>query len=199
MMTVKILILIAAPLTSLLKGKPKKLSWTQPGQMAFETLKGRFTTDPILKHLNPDLPFIIEVDASDKGIGAVLTQIHGNPGKKVSFCFFSRKLTTAERNYDVGNKDLLSIKAALEEWRHWLEGAHHPFQVITDHKNLEYIRSAKHLNPRQAHWSFFFTRFQFTHLSSRVARIVKPMPCLENMTRIKLPSAKDQFYLLQSL
>lgn len=54
------------------------------------------------------------------------------------------------------------MKAAVEEWRHWLEGALHPFQVITDHKNLEYIKSAKRLNPRQARWALFFTRFNFT-------------------------------------
>ena len=153
---------IAAPLTSLLKGKPKKLSWTQSAQTAFETLKTSFTTAPILKHPDPELPFIVEVDASDFGIGAVLSQRHGNPGKVFPCAFFSRKLTTAEKNYDVGNKELLSIKAALAEWRHWLEGARYPFQVITDHKNLEYIKGAKRLNPRQARWSLFFTRFQFT-------------------------------------
>ena len=54
------------------------------------------------------------------------------------------------------------MKAAIEEWRHWLEGSTHLFQVITYHKNLEYIKSAKRLNPHQAHWSLFFTRFQFT-------------------------------------
>ncbi|KAK3568878.1 hypothetical protein QTP86_019106 [Hemibagrus guttatus] len=74
----------------------------------------------------------------------------------------NKKLTDADRNYYVGNKELLAMKAAIEEWRHWLEGSTHPFQVITDHKNLEYIKSAKRLNPRQARWSLFFTRFQFT-------------------------------------
>ncbi|KAK3547882.1 hypothetical protein QTP70_000339 [Hemibagrus guttatus] len=63
---------------------------------------------------------------------------------------FLGKLTSAEVNYDVGNRELLAIKAALEEWHHWLEGAHHPFQVLTDHRNLEYLRGAKRLNPRQA-------------------------------------------------
>lgn len=93
---------------------------------------------------------------------AVLSQHYGQPGKLYPCTFFSRKLTSAERNYDVGNKELLSMKAAIEEWRHWLEGAVNPFQVITDHKNLEYIKSAKRLNPHQAHWSLFFTCFQFT-------------------------------------
>ncbi|KAK3505946.1 hypothetical protein QTP70_003608 [Hemibagrus guttatus] len=59
-------------------------------------------------------------------------------------------------------RELLAIKAALEEWRHWLEGARHPFQVLTDHRNLEYLRGAKRLNPRQARWALFFTRFRFT-------------------------------------
>ena len=51
---------------------------------------------------------------------------------------------------------------ALEEWRHWLEGAKHPFVVWTDHKNLEYIQSAKRLNSRQARWTLFFNRFDFS-------------------------------------
>ncbi|KAK3527895.1 hypothetical protein QTP86_010985 [Hemibagrus guttatus] len=47
------------------------------------------------------------------------------------------------------------------KWRHWLEGACHPFLVLTDHRNLEYLRSSKHLNPRQARWALFFTRLEF--------------------------------------
>ncbi|KAK3550602.1 hypothetical protein QTP70_000679 [Hemibagrus guttatus] len=152
----------AAPLTSLLKGKPSRLKWTDDATRAFTNLKNSFTTAPILKHPDPNLPFVVEVDASDRGIGAVLSQCHGQPGKLFPCAYFSRKLTDAERNYDVGNKELLGMKAATEEWRHWLEGSTHPFQVIMDHKNLEYIKSAKRLNPRQAHWSLFFTRFQFT-------------------------------------
>ncbi|KAL0161331.1 hypothetical protein M9458_045056, partial [Cirrhinus mrigala] len=141
---------IAAPLTSLLKNKPKKLCWTEEADRAFSALKTSFTSAPILKHPNPELPFVVEVDASDCGIGAILSQRHGQPGKLHPCAFYSRKLTSAERNYDVGNKELLSMKAAIEEWRHWLEGARHPFQVITDHKNLE------------LDGLFFFTRFNFT-------------------------------------
>ncbi len=64
-------------------------------------------------------------------------------------------------NYNISNRELLAIKLALEEWRHWLEGANHPFTVITDHKNLQYLHEAKRLNPRQARWALFFTRFEF--------------------------------------
>ncbi len=76
--------------------------------------------------------------------------------------FFSHRLTSAERNYDVGNRELLAIRLALGEWRHWLEGASVPFIVWTDHRNLEYIRSAKRLNARQARWALFFGRFEFS-------------------------------------
>ena len=55
---------------------------------------------------------------------------------------------------------------ALEEWRHWLEGASVPFQVWTDHKNLEYLQTPKQLTPRQARWALFFGRFNF-HLAYR--------------------------------
>ncbi|KAK3569953.1 hypothetical protein QTP86_007657 [Hemibagrus guttatus] len=99
---------------------------------AFNTLKTAFTTAPLLAHPDPELPFIVE------------------------------KLSPAEVNYDIGNRELLAIKLTLEEWRHWLEGAKHPFVVLTDHKNLEYLRAVKRLNPRQARWALFFTRFQFT-------------------------------------
>lgn len=77
-------------------------------------------------------------------------------------CFFSRKLSPAERNYDIGNRELLTIKLALEEWRQLLEGAKHQFTVLTDYKHLEYLRQAKRLNPCQARWVLFFTHFNFS-------------------------------------
>jgi len=92
----------------------------------------------------------------------VLSQQQGNPAKLHPCAFFSRKLSPAERNYDIGNRELLAIKLALEEWRHWLEGAQHPFTVLIDHKNLEYLRDAKRLNPQQARWALFFTGFHFS-------------------------------------
>ncbi|KAK3541283.1 hypothetical protein QTP86_019415 [Hemibagrus guttatus] len=128
---------------------------------AFQMLKQAFTTAPLLVHPDPEFPFIVEVDASTTGVGAVLSQQQGNPQKLHPCAFFSRKLNPAEVNYDIGNRELLAIKLTLEEWRHWLEGAKHPFTVLTDHKNLEYLRAAKRLNPHQARWALFFTRFKF--------------------------------------
>ncbi|KAI2666797.1 Transposon Tf2-6 polyprotein [Labeo rohita] len=152
---------VAAPLSAMVKKGTSRLTWTQPALQAFDDLRHRFTTAPILHHPDPERPFIVEVDASSTGVGAVLSQRQGEPGKTFPCAYYSHKLTPAERNYDVGNRELLAIKLALEEWRHWLEGAKHPFMVLTDHKNLEYLRSAKLLNHRQARWSLFFTRFDF--------------------------------------
>ena len=62
----------------------------------------------------------------------------------------------------MGNRELLAVHAALEEWRHWLEGAQLPVLIWTDHKNLTYIREAKRLGPRQARWALLFSRFNYT-------------------------------------
>ena len=61
-----------------------------------------------------------------------------------------------ELNYDGGDRELLAVVKALKAWRHWREGAKHPFLIWIDHRNLEYIRAARRLNPRQARWAMFF-------------------------------------------
>ncbi len=153
---------IASPLTAMTKRNTSRLVWSPEALQSFKELKARFTSAPILRHPDPERQFTVEVDASNMGVGAVLSQRHGEPAKLYPCALFSRKLSSAERNYDVGNRELLAMKLALEEWRHWLEGTTHPFIVLTDHKNLEYLRSAKCLNPRQARWALFFTRCHFT-------------------------------------
>ncbi len=153
---------IAAPLTNMTKKGSPRLHWTTTAHEAFDQLKRQFTTAPILHHPDPNTPFVVEVDASNIGIGAILSQRQGDPAKLYPCAYHSRKLTPTERNYDVGDRELLAIKSALEEWRHWLEGANHPFTVLTDHRNLEYLKTARRLNPRQARWSLFFSRFTFT-------------------------------------
>ncbi|KAK3511359.1 hypothetical protein QTP70_005292 [Hemibagrus guttatus] len=146
--------LCSRPIDVSTKGGAQEIGLDGPGPAAFQQLKDCFTTAPILRHLDPDLPFVVEVDASSSSLGAVLSQRHGEPGKLHPCAYYSRKLTAAEANYNVGNQELLAIKQ-LEEWHHWLEGARHrlegarhPFQVLTDHRNLEYLHGAKCLNPR---------------------------------------------------
>jgi len=126
------------------------LLWTPEAETAFNSLKTTFTTAPLLHHPDPEKPFVVEVDASTTGVVRILSQYSELSSKPLPCAFFSKKLSPAEANYDIGNRELLAVKLALEEWRHWLEGAKHPFLVLTDHKNLQYLRDAKRLNPRQA-------------------------------------------------
>lgn len=114
------------------------------------------------------------MDASDTGVGAVHSQCSPSDNKLHPCAFFSRRLSLAEQNYDTENRELLAVKLALEEWRHWLKGAVHPFIVWRNHKNLEYIHSAKRLDPRQARWMLFFGRFNFTLTYRPGSRNIKP-------------------------
>ena len=156
---------VAAPLTRLTSTKVR-FTWGPEAEEAFRLLKARFTRAPILVHPDPENQFIVEVDASNTGVGAVLSQRSAGDAKVHPCAFYSHRLSPAERNYDIGNKELLAVKLAIEEWRQWLEGARVPFLVWTDHKNLEYLHSAKRLNSRQARWALFFSRFDF-HLAYR--------------------------------
>lgn len=72
---------------------------------------------------------MLEVDASEVTIGAVISQRQGPKDLLHPVAFFSRKLSPAERNYDVGDRELLAIRVALGEWRYLLEGAAHPILV----------------------------------------------------------------------
>ncbi|KAL0149444.1 hypothetical protein M9458_055232 [Cirrhinus mrigala] len=150
----------AAPLTALTKPSHGAFHLTPEVVQAFKTLCNLFTTAPVLTHPNPDKPFVVEVDASDVGVGAVLSQC-GPDGKLHPCSFFSRKFNPTQQRYGVGDRELLAIKWALEEWRHWLQGGGDPFTVWTDHQNLTVIRQTKQLNPRQARWALFFEHFNF--------------------------------------
>ncbi|KAL0199667.1 hypothetical protein M9458_002854, partial [Cirrhinus mrigala] len=155
----------AAPLTALTKPSRRDFQLTPEAIQAFKKLCLLFTTAPVLIHPNPAKPFVVEVDSSDVAVGAVLSQ-HG-PDEKLHPCsFFSRKFNPTQQRYGVGDRELLAIKWALEEWPHWLQGGSDPFTVWTDHQNLTVIRQTKQLNPRQARWALFFEHFNF-HLSYR--------------------------------
>lgn len=121
---------MVAPLTNLTKMRSGPFVWSPEAERAFQALKVRFTSAPILTLPDPCLPFVVEVDASDVAVCAVLSQSLAD-GKLHPCAFLSSRLSPAERNYDVGDRELLAIKMALEEWRHWLEGAQHPFLVWT--------------------------------------------------------------------
>ncbi|KAI3374612.1 hypothetical protein L3Q82_021182 [Scortum barcoo] len=107
-----------------------KTQWGPRAEEEFQHLKERFTTAPVLTMPDPHPQFIVEVDASNEGVGAVLSQRFPKDHCIHPCAFLSPKLSPAERNYYVENRELLAIKVALEEWRHWLGGAEQPSLVV---------------------------------------------------------------------
>ena len=87
---------VAAPITLLLKGRPVRLQCSGEADRAFGHLKALFTSAPVLAHPDPSLEFIVEVDASEAGMGAVLSQRSGTPPKRRPCAFFLKKLSPAE-------------------------------------------------------------------------------------------------------
>jgi hypothetical protein len=140
----------ARPLWNLTK-KTKVWEWGEEERQVFRKLKEDLTSQPVLSLPNFEDPFRVEADASDYATGAVLSQRQEDVWKPVAF--LSKALTQPERNYEIHDRELLAIIQALEEWRHFLQGAKHQIEIFTDHKNLEYFLSARKLNRRQARWS----------------------------------------------
>lgn len=151
---------VVAPLTRLTR-KNIPFRWSPQCHDAFNKLKSRFTTAPVLRHFDYDKEAIVETDASDYVSAGILSQ-HDEDGLLHPIAFFSKKHSPAECNYEIYDKELLAIVRAFEEWRPYLEGSPHPIKVITDHKNLEYFMTTKLLSRRQARWSEFLSRFDFT-------------------------------------
>lgn len=148
---------IVVPLTRLTR---KGVLWdfSEDCRKSFETLKKAFTSAPVLTHWIPNVPIVVETDASDYAIAGILSIVCPDSELR-PVAFYSRTLTAPELNYDTHDKELLAIHEAFRTWRHYLEGSSEPIDVVTDHKNLEYFSTTKLLSRRQARWSEFLHHF----------------------------------------
>jgi hypothetical protein len=151
---------LVAPLVALTR-KDSEFKFDTTCKEAFETLKKNFTTAPILQHFDPELECVVEADSSDYVNAGVLSQI-GKDKVLHPVAYFSKRLTPAECNYEIYDKELLAIIRCFEQWRPELEGAAFPVKVLSDHKNLQYFTTTKQLSHRQARWSEYLSRFRFT-------------------------------------
>lgn len=142
---------IARPLHNLTKKKTKFL-WTEKEEAAFKLLKEAFKKGPLLLHPDVDKPFFLKCDASGYAIRGELSQ-KGPDGKRHPVAFMSKGITPAERNYDVHNRELLAILTCLHQWKHYLLGTEEPFEITSDHKNLEVFTKNQKLKSRQVRWS----------------------------------------------
>ncbi|MBW0511528.1 hypothetical protein O181_051243 [Austropuccinia psidii MF-1] len=126
----------------------------------FHQLKEAFTTAPILSHCNPCLTTIVETDAFEYALGAVLSQFSDSGNHPIAFD--SRKPLPAELNYKINDKELLGIVWALEHRRAFLLSISPPFEVLTNHLTLQYFMSSKILTCHQARWVEFLSQFDFS-------------------------------------
>ena len=114
---------------------------------------------PILCHFHLDRETVIEMDASDYTLGCILSQFQEKRLQPVAF--HSRKPNSAERNYDIHDKELRTILVAFLEWKHYLQGMDKPITVYTHHQNLQYYLTTKAWTVRQIQWSRKLCDFNF--------------------------------------
>ncbi|XP_037831815.1 uncharacterized protein LOC119617061 isoform X2 [Kryptolebias marmoratus] len=149
----------AALLTDLTGSRsPNKILWTEEAKTAFQDLRQSLSKSPILHSPDFERHFILQTDASERGLGAVLLQ--GPPGECHPVAFISRKLFPREVRYSTIEKEALAIKWALDSFKYYLLGRE--FTLETDHKALQWIEKMKDTNGRITRWYLAIQPFRFT-------------------------------------
>jgi hypothetical protein len=156
---------VARPLTELTH-KDKTFAWNNEAEKAFHQLKRIFLAEPALLRFDYEKDTRVETDSSGWCVGGTLLQPNQD-GLFVPCAFYSRKLTGAECNYEIYDKEMLAIVKSLQEWDAELRSLK-GFEVHTDHKNLEYFMTVRKLSERQMRWSLVLSRynFQIIHIAS---------------------------------
>ena len=145
---------IAAPLTEIIK-KTIGFKWDVEQEQAFQAIKDKLCSAPLLALPNFSKTFEIECDASGIGIGAVLMQ------EKRPIAYFSEKLNGAALKYPTYAKELYALVRALQTWQHYLLPKE--FVIHTDHESLKHLKGQGKLNKHQAMWIEFIESFSFCH------------------------------------
>ena len=133
---------------------------------AFEQLKTAFSTAPVLHHFNPKARTWLQTDASGFALSGIISQPEPgieNPMNRHwhPVAFWSRKMTDVEYRYETYDHELLAIVECFKHWHHYLEGSQYPVDVYSDHNNLRYFMTTKHLNSRQVQWALALSPFDF--------------------------------------
>lgn len=138
---------IANPMNKLLK-KGTNFYWDEEQQKSFEALKDSLCTAPVLVCADLNEPFILTTDASEVGIGAVLSQ--GLLGEDRPVAYMSKSLNNHQKNYSATERECLAVIMAVMHFRHYLWGR--KFLIIGDHEPLTYIESIKDPMSRLNRW-----------------------------------------------
>ena len=119
-------------------------------QNTFEVLKKAFTTAPVLRIPNDKDPFKLSTNASDFATGAILLQKDMQTNLWYPVAFFSKSLDVYERNYEIYDKELLTVIWRLEEYKYYLERYPYKIEIWSNYQNLTFFRTAQKLTRRQA-------------------------------------------------
>ncbi|CAM4699566.1 unnamed protein product [Caretta caretta] len=150
---------IATQLVDLTRKKqPNAVQWSEKCQKAFNQLKAALTSDPVLRVLDFDKPFVITTDASEHGVGAVLMQ-EGPDQQFHPVVFLSKKLSERESDWSVSEKECYAIVYALEKLHPYIWGWH--FHVQTDQAALKWLHTVKETNKKLLWWSLDLQDFDF--------------------------------------
>ena len=147
---------IASPMYALTE-KNRPFRWTSDCQQSIESLKSSLTSAPILCTPSDDRCFILDRDASDGAIGAVLLQDVDGQERVVAYA--SRRLSKAELNYCVTRKELLAVVYFANYFRHFL--LREEFTVSTDHAALQWLKKMPQPIGQQARWLEILAEFTF--------------------------------------
>ena len=150
--------ILAMPLIKL-TAKKQKFRWTSKTENAFVRMKTIFCTESTLTQFDPDRTTLVETDASSWCIEEVLFQFDDDDLFRLC-AYFSKKNLSAECNYEIHDKKMLTIVRCLKKWDSELRNVQ-DFEIITDHKNLKYFLTVKKLSERHVQWFLFLQRYNF--------------------------------------
>lgn len=182
---------MAKPLTRLTE-EGRSFSWDEECQEAFDTLKKQLTSTPILGYPLPEGKFILDTDASNVGIGAVLSQLQD--GRERVLGYFSKTLSKPERNYCVTRRELLAVVKSVEHFYKYLYGRR--FLIRTDHASLKWLLNFKNPEGQVARWMEKLQEydFQIEHrpgVSHRNADALSRRPCQQNCSHCSRLEEKE--------
>ncbi|GFW31161.1 retrovirus-related Pol polyprotein from transposon opus [Trichonephila clavipes] len=165
---------------------------------SFLQLKEALTSSPILIYPQPDKPFILDTDASNESVGAVLSQ--EIDGQERVVAYWSKCLSKPERNYCVTRKELLAIVKAIEHFHHYLYGQ--KFLLRTDHASLTWLMNFRNTEGQVARWiqrlnEYYFDIRHRKGSSHGNADALSRRPCPENCRHCSRVETKYDYAIRQ--
>ena len=182
-----------AHLLHLLTKKGQEYIWEEAQKQAFEELKNRLTSSPVLRLPDLSKPFVVQTNTSKLGTGAVLLQMD-DAGVTHPCAYLSQALVGAEQNYQVYDLEVLAVIRALKAWRPYLISPPEPMIFYTDHQNITYFRQPQDLTARQMRWHSILQEYpiRFVHISGHKNRA----PDLLSRMAHFVPSVTPQLTLI---